>query len=113
MSQKVIINIGVSGSGKSTWTKDYISKNPKTVRINRDDLRVVLKGTLDGYYDQDKDLLNSTEHLINRLEDSILVHSTSRGLDVVIDNTNLKPAYVERWVKIIKCLSGEPEVFFN
>ena len=38
-----IICIGVPASGKSTWSKEYIHKNPKFVRINRDDFRFMLK----------------------------------------------------------------------
>jgi hypothetical protein len=95
----IIINVGVSGSGKSTWSKDYIKAYPRTVRINRDDFRQCLKGTLDGYY-QSK-FLNPTEDLINKLEEYTLVQALLKGFDVIIDNTNLKPSYITRWVDFI------------
>jgi len=95
----IIINVGVSGSGKSTWSKNYIKTFPRTVRINRDDFRQCLKGTLDGYY-QSK-FLNPTEDLINKMEEYTFVQALLKGFDVIIDNTNLKPSYITRWVDFI------------
>lgn len=48
--KKLIILVGISGSGKSTWATEYIQKNPDTLRINRDDIRKSLVGTLKNYY---------------------------------------------------------------
>lgn len=39
---KLFLPSGLPASGKSTWAKDYISKNPNTVRVSRDDLRFML-----------------------------------------------------------------------
>jgi hypothetical protein len=100
MSQQIIINVGVSGSGKSTWSKDYIRTHPRTIRINRDDLRKCLRGTLDDYYQSE--FLNSREDLINKLEEHALAQALLKGFDVIIDNTNLKPSYIMRWVDFIK-----------
>lgn len=41
---EVIINIGVPASGKSSWTSEFISKNPGWVKVSRDDFRYMLKG---------------------------------------------------------------------
>ena len=41
--KKVIITKGLPGSGKSTWAKKLIDKNPNQYkRINKDDLRAML-----------------------------------------------------------------------
>lgn len=114
---KIIINVGVSGSGKSTWSTNYIKQNPRTVRINRDDLRKTLKGTLDGYYQIQKGLLNANENLINKLEEYMLTQAFLSNFDVIIDNTNLKPSYITRWLDFIFYLAeGEetqPEIWFK
>lgn len=44
----VIITVGISGSGKSTWSTNFIKENPKYLRLNRDDIRKTLVGDLDG-----------------------------------------------------------------
>jgi len=110
MSQTLIINVGVSGAGKTTWSIEYIKKNPRTVRINRDDLRVALKGTLDGYYDQDRGFLNATEDMINKLEEYTLIQALMKGFSVIIDNTNLKPAYINRWTDLLREWNEDEEV---
>ena len=39
---KVIISVGVSASGKSTWATNFVSSNPNYVKIGRDDFRYSL-----------------------------------------------------------------------
>ena len=101
MSQEVIINIGVSGAGKTTWSEKFIQKNPNYIRINRDDIRKTLRVSLDGYYQQEKNLLNNIENLINNIEDTIYIKALNRGFSVIIDNTNLKISYIQRWVDFV------------
>ncbi|WP_219624985.1 AAA family ATPase, partial [Vibrio parahaemolyticus] len=38
-SKKIILTIGCPGSGKSTWAREFIAKNPGFYNINRDDYR--------------------------------------------------------------------------
>lgn len=63
--QQVIINVGVSGAGKTTWSTQYMKKNIGNYRINRDSIRLQLVGTLDDYY-QRKDL-NYLEKLVTEI----------------------------------------------
>ena len=67
MKSEVIINVGISGAGKSTWTTQFIKENPNYLRINRDDIRKTLVGDLNGYYER-KDL-NRIETSINFIEE--------------------------------------------
>ena len=39
----VIINIGIPASGKSTWSKEFVKNNRNYVRVNRDDMRLMLQ----------------------------------------------------------------------
>ena len=39
---KLILTVGIPGSGKSTWSQQYIRENPNTVRVNSDRLREML-----------------------------------------------------------------------
>ena len=40
--KKAIVCIGVSASGKSTWTKEFIKKNPNWTEVNRDNIRATI-----------------------------------------------------------------------
>ena len=96
---KLIICVGISGSGKSTWSTNYIRENPNTLRINRDDIRKTLVGSLDGYY-QKKDL-NNIEIIINKIEECFFHEITDfHSKSVIIDNTNLKQSYINRWINL-------------
>lgn len=100
LPQKVIINVGVSGAGKSSWTKGYIKgTNPRAVRINRDDLRRCLKTDIVNYYNSK--WLNPTEDMINHIEEYMLIQGLLKGFTVIIDNTNLKISYINKWVDMI------------
>ena len=79
--QKVIMTIGLPGSGKSTWAKEWVAKDPTNrVRINKDDLRSMLHG---GKYSK------GNEKQILAVEEAVLKDSLERGKSVVIDNTHL------------------------
>lgn len=95
---KLIICVGISGSGKSTWSTNYIRENPNTLRINRDDIRKTLVGSLDGYY-QRKDL-NRIECHINGLEEDFFNSIIGLDKSIIIDNTNLKQSYLNRWIQL-------------
>lgn len=98
--QQVIINVGVSGSGKSTWSTDYMRKYIGNYRINRDSIRLQLVGTLDDYY-QRKDL-NYLEKLVTNMEEIQFVQLLKEGASIIVDNTNLKPSYIQRWVDYVQ-----------
>lgn len=99
MSQKVIINVGVSGSGKSTWSTEYLKKTPNTVRINRDDIRKMLFGILEDYYIR-KDL-NYREGVVTEVEELLFVHALGKKQNIIVDNTNLKTSYINKWVDFV------------
>lgn len=96
MGRSIIVLIGVSGSGKSTWSTNYIRENPNTLRINRDSIRLGLVGSLDGYY-QRKDL-NEIEGCVSYIESKMFKTILDNHRNVIIDNTNLKKSYIQRWI---------------
>ena len=99
MNQTVILCCGVSGAGKSSWSTDYIKKTPNTIRINRDDIRKMMYGTLDGYY-QRKDL-HRREEAVSEVEELLFVHALGKGQNIIVDNTNLKTTYVRKWTDFV------------
>lgn len=85
---KIILLKGLPASGKSTWAKDFVLKNPDYVRINRDDLR-----HMSGIY-----WLPKREDYITDLEQSAVLSALKRGFNVILDATNLNPK-VKYWVE--------------
>jgi len=106
--KEIIICIGISGSGKSTWTTNFIKENSNYLRINRDSIRLTLVGNLDGYY-QRKDL-NYIERDVTRLEDEFYKHLSLSGFNIIIDNTNLTEKYINRWINLSNCLKLDARI---
>jgi predicted kinase len=82
MSKVYLLN-GLPGSGKSTWARNKIKKDPDTLILSRDDFRTILHG---GTYVFDK----KYEELILDIEDYAIRACIEQGFDVIIDETNLK-----------------------
>lgn len=94
-SRKVIVLVGIPSSGKSTWATEFVKKNSKWVRINRDDYRFMMKNlpTMD----------NRGEKLITKLVDDAVISALNSNFDVIIDQTNVKEKYLQHWCDLLKC----------
>lgn len=90
--QKIIVTVGVSCSGKSTWATDFIKKNKGWVRVNRDNLREELTGLKASIYN--KSPKSSVEKQINDVQHEQIRYFLSKGMNVIIDNTHLKEKYI-------------------
>jgi predicted kinase len=91
--KKVLILIGIPGSGKSTWSNNFIKDNSNWVRVNRDDFRFMLKGL--------PVCSHKVEKLINDLQFAAITSALASGFNVVIDNTNTKESYINKFIKLI------------
>jgi len=81
LKQKVIVTCGLPASGKSTFAKEWVAKDPTNrVRINKDDLRMTLHG---GKYSK------GNESQVIRIEEQILIDSLVKGKSIIVDNTHL------------------------
>lgn len=89
MKNKLILTMGLPGSGKTTWAEKFIrEKNMSTheewVNINRDDIRKMVFGSCRApvYIHKPKN-----EQTVTEIQHSIL--NTSKGKNIVISDTNL------------------------
>lgn len=113
--QKIIILIGISGSGKSTIAHNYVmnKENPKTVIVCRDSLRMALFGyresTLCNYYTHED--VKDRENEVTKFHDAQIWSALENGYDVIADSTHLKKSYinsfkqfgVELELKVVDC----------
>lgn len=77
---KAYILIGAPGSGKSTWSKDFLLKNPNVVRLSHDEMKAKL-----GSSEEDITVANQAYAAVRR----IMEESLAAGNDVMIDMTNM------------------------
>lgn len=89
----VIINIGPPAAGKSTWTDEFLSKNPNYVKVSRDDFRYMLRNQ--GFCEP------KIEKMITELVNQTILTALSNKLNVIIDNTNLKVSVIKDFIKLV------------
>ena len=92
----ITILIGVSGSGKSTYTRGILKSHPNSVRLNRDDLRRTLFGVeqTDRSYYQRPDF-RSCEKLVSEIVEQSIYDILNQGHDIILDNTHLQKKYID------------------
>ena len=92
----ITILIGVSGSGKSTYTRGILKSHPNSVRLNRDDLRRTLFGVeqTDRSYYQRPDF-RSCEKLVSEIVEQSIYDMLNQGRDIILDNTHLQKKYID------------------
>ena len=99
---RIILTVGISNSGKSTWAKKYIESNPSTREVNRDDIRIDLFCGGDRSKYGSYTFSNDTEFLVTKTAKASAAVAISKGLDVIISDTNLNAWVRSGWKKFAK-----------
>ena len=82
----ILILRGLQGSGKTTFAKEWVNKDPESrVRFNRDDIRNMF-----GKY-----WVPKRESLITDVYMDFLNRAMTSQYDIVMDNMNLDEKYIE------------------
>ena len=84
---KILVLCGPPAAGKSTYAREFIKGKTNWVIVNRDSLR---EGRGDYW-------VLSQEDYISDLEEFSVRAAIKRGLNVIIDATNLNPKTQEKW----------------
>lgn len=103
---EVVVLVGCSGAGKSSWALRWVRADPDGVRgrgrVNRDDLRASLFGG--------KGVLSPAQERVITAVSVRSVRELSRaGFSVVVDDTNLRCAFI----KPFRTLAAECGVSFR
>lgn len=101
---KVLFLKGLPASGKSTFAKELVAKEPdRWVRVNKDGLRQLLH---DGKWSKGR------EKLVQQMERSMAEEALRSGLSVVVDDTNLAAKHEATFRQIAERHGAEFEVRF-
>lgn len=100
---KVEMLVGIPGSGKSTYAKQVVAKDPSNwVRVNNDDLRAMMNGSV-WSPDYEKMVTDARNYLIR--------DALKRGKNVIIDNLNLNRRHFDDVCKIAKSVNTDVQVY--
>lgn len=89
---KILVLQGPPAAGKSTYAREFVKDKTDWVIVNRDSLR---EGR--GEY-----WIPSQEDYISDLEEFSIKAAINRGLNVIIDATNLNPKTIDKWNRLAK-----------
>lgn len=97
--KKLIITVGISGSGKSTWSHNMFKIDKNTRIVNRAKIRELLFGytsesVVDYYMRND---IRQLEKEVTKYEDTLIDNFLADNKKVVVDATHLKREYLERF----------------
>ena len=90
---KLIMTVGLPGSGKSTWVRKYIADKPNTVVICRDDIRQMLNGGNYIFY-------VAREPMIKDMALWSTERAIENGYDVVLDETMANRMHLEQVMRM-------------
>lgn len=100
----LLILVGPAGSGKTTWVRNYVRGRRDTRIVSRDSLRQQLFGyddeTVKDYYMEKH--LHDRETCVTKTQFALIKCLLEDGSSVVVDDTNLKIAVIDRFVKAFK-----------
>ena len=100
---KVELLVGIPGSGKSTYAKQVVAKDPSNwVRVNNDDLRAMMNGSV-WSADYEKMVTDARNYLIR--------DALKRGKNVIIDNLNINRRHFDDVCKIAKSINSDIQVY--
>jgi len=98
---EAIITVGISGSGKSTWARDFCEGHPNWVEINRDNIRSLLcepeafnedLGVVELDWSKYK-FTKKNEQVVTEICNDEMAKACEAGKNIVISDTNLNPKY--------------------
>jgi predicted kinase len=95
---KLICTVGLQGSGKSTWAREYMATHNNTYRVNGDEVRAML---YTGKWDRHK------EAVVQNCQATMVESLLKNQMNVVWDNMNLSNAARERCKKLAAATGAE------
>ncbi len=82
---------GLPASGKSHFAKQYVKDNPDFIRVNRDDLRLMLG----------QKWSQKLESIVYAAEMTAIRFALTNGFSVIVDDCNLNPENEKRFKRIL------------
>lgn len=100
---KVEMLVGMPASGKSTYAKQVVAKDPSNwVRVNNDDLRAMMNGSV---WSPDY------EKMVTEARNYLIRDALKRGKNVIIDNLNLNRRHFDDVCKIAQSVNIDVQVY--
>lgn len=97
-NMKVIINVGLPASGKSTYTEKWLFEHPDYIRVSKDSFRYMLRN--------EKFCERSIEKMISEIEINTIKIAIENNLNVIVDDTNVNMYFLNVLIKQIRTIAS-------
>ena len=106
MSGTLVLLRGLPASGKSTWARQYVASHEagRAIRLNRDDLR---RSLIDPDY---RVPIYTAEQRITAVQRQAARDALLAGVNVVVDDTNLRLKFAREWATLAQECGAELDV---
>lgn len=92
----IVLTIGMSCSGKSTWVEEFTRNRTDCVEINRDNIRFF--NFCDGKRDWTKYTFNKrNEKIVTKIAEAAVESAKDANKNIIISDTNLNPNIRDKW----------------
>jgi predicted kinase len=109
---KAIYTIGVSSSGKSYWSNEFVKNNPNYLIIERDKIRADILRSLctyrEGFLWKVWDFKD--EHKVNEIVQQMIDFGVKNNKDIIFSNTNLNKKYLLKSIQQMTELGYKTEM---
>lgn len=100
MGKKLVITVGLPGSGKSTWAKEKQTREPgKYKLVSRDDIRRMLDN---GMFNKPGKKTHKHEELVTKVQTDVITDCLAEGYSVIVHDTNLNEGVQKRFEELAK-----------
>ena len=99
---KLLILIGIPGSGKTTYSTLLLSKEANYIRVNKDDIRKMLYNN--------EPFRPNIEPIVSGINEGTIENALNSGMNVVVDNTNCN---IDRLIRLLGNLEETVITYFE
>ncbi len=103
--QKVCLSVGISGSGKTTWSNKFVQEHKEFHNLNRDDIRTSLCGSRE-IWSQGREF----EELVTKIQEAAGREILKAGKSLIVSDTNLSLKTQRRWQEIAAEFDADFEI---
>ena len=96
MKPKVVICRGLPGSGKSTWSRQFVRTHKNWARVCKQDIRRDVFENPDEGFDGKDNFAGRSDSVVCRISDVTITSLLEVGYSVIIDGINLNPNSLSR-----------------
>ncbi len=94
--KQLILTVGISCSGKTTWSEDFVRNRCDWVNLNRDDVR--FNTFTQGKRDWTKYKFNNkNEKRVTNIIDGFSEETVAQGCNIIVSDTNLNEKTRNKW----------------